>query len=540
MVLLSLLKARQKYPLRLPKILQELDSLTFTKESIQNTKEQELKALFPHVIGQPLLKAEKTMGKKGHSFIVGVVLSGGQAAGGHNVIAGLFDALKQIHPGSTLLGFLNGPSGIIEGKFKNLEHKELENFRNTGGFDLIGSGRTKIETPEQLQKSLEVMKTHKIDALVVIGGDDSNTNACVLAEYFLQSGCKTQVIGVPKTIDGDLQNHFVEISFGFDTACKTYSEMIGNIARDALSAKKYTHFIKLMGRSASHIALECALQTHPNLTLIAEEIAQEKKSLQQIGEEIADLIIKRAEMGKNYGVILIPEGLIEAIEEMNKLFSELNGLLVRDDFKNLSAKDSSLKMQTTLKDEILKTFLFLPEEIRLQIVSDRDPHGNVQVAHINTEKLLVEIVSKILKQRNFQGNFSPVNHFFGYEGRAGFPSNFDATYCYALGFTAAALIQEGVTGYMACVTHLKKEPEEWDVYGLPLVSLMHMEMRKGKQKPVIAKALVDLKGKPFQFFKAHREQWMYQDEYDFPGPMQFFGEPALTDSIPKIVLLKTK
>lgn len=454
------------------------------------------------------------------------------------MIVGLFDALKQIHPGSALLGFLNGPSGIVEGKFKNLEQKELENFRNAGGFDLIGSGRTKIETPEQLQKSLEVVKTHKIDALVVIGGDDSNTNAALLAEYFLKNGCKTQVIGVPKTIDGDLQNNFVDISFGFDTACKTYSEMIGNIARDALSAKKYMHFIKLMGRSASHIALECALQTQPNLTLIAEEIAQEKKSLQQIGEEIADLIIKRAEMGKNYGVILIPEGLIEAIEEMNNLFSELNTLLASEEIQGLAVKEIRLKMQNSLQGSSLKTFSFLPEEIQLQIVSDRDPHGNIQVAHIDTEKLLIEIVSKILKQRNFQGKFSAVSHFFGYEGRAGFPSNFDATYCYALGFTAAALIQEGVTGYMACVTHLKKQPEDWDVYGLPLLSLMHLEMRKGKQKPVIAKALVDLKGKPFQFFKNHREEWMVKDDYQFPGPMQFFGEESLTNSVPRIVSLK--
>lgn len=537
MVLSPLLKARQKYQLRLPQILQELDSLMFSKGL--STEKSEIQALFPHMVGYPLLKGEKSARRKSHPFTVGVVLSGGQAAGGHNVIVGLFDALKQIHPESSLLGFLNGPSGIIEGKFKNLERKELENFRNAGGFDLIGSGRTKIETPEQLQKSLEVVKTHKIDAVVVIGGDDSNTNAALLAEYFLKNGCKTQVIGVPKTIDGDLQNNFVDISFGFDTACKTYSEMIGNIARDALSAKKYTHFIKLMGRSASHIALECALQTQPNLTLIAEEIAQEKKSLQQIGEEIADLIIKRAEMGKNYGIILIPEGLIEAIEEMNNLFSELNTLLASEEVQGLAVKEIRVKMQNSLEGSSLKTFTFLPEEIQLQIVSDRDPHGNIQVAHIDTEKLLMEIVSKILKQKNFQGKFSAVNHFFGYEGRAGFPSNFDATYCYALGFTAAALIQEGVTGYMACVTHLKKQPEDWDVYGLPLLSLMHLEMRKGKQKPVIAKALVDLKGKPFQFFKNHREEWMVKDDYQFPGPIQFFGEESLTNSVPKIVSLKT-
>ncbi|MEI8300327.1 MAG: diphosphate--fructose-6-phosphate 1-phosphotransferase [Chlamydiota bacterium] len=536
MALSPLLKARQKYHLRLPEILQELDSLMFSKSLTE--EKSEIQPLFPHLVGYPLLKGEKAARRKVHPLTVGVVLSGGQAAGGHNVIIGLFDALKQIHPKSTLLGFLEGPSGIVEGRFKNLEKKELENFRNTGGFDLIGSGRTKIETPEQFEKSLEVMKTNKIDALVVIGGDDSNTNAALLAEYFLQHGAKTQVIGVPKTIDGDLQNSFVDISFGFDTACKTYSEMIGNIAKDALSAKKYTHFIKLMGRSASHIALECALQTHPNLTFIGEEIAKEKKTLQQIGEEIADLVIKRAEMGKNYGVILIPEGLIEAIEEMGILFLELNRLLVTEVFKSLSIKEIRAKIESVLQGEVLKTFSSLPEAIQLQILSDRDPHGNIQVAHIDTEKLLMQIVLKILKQRNFQGKVSFVNHFFGYEGRAGFPSNFDATYCYALGFTAAALIQEGVTGYMACVSQLTKEPEQWGVYGLPLLSLMHLEMRKGKQKPVIAKALVSLTDKPFQFFKKHRSDWMYKDDYQFPGPIQFFGDEDLTNSVPIIVSLK--
>jgi pyrophosphate--fructose-6-phosphate 1-phosphotransferase len=537
MGLSPLAQARQKYHLRLPQILQELDSLRFSKDL--SKEKPEIQALFPHMLGFPLLKGEPASRRKGRPFTVGVVLSGGQAAGGHNVIIGLFDALKQIDSKSILLGFLNGPLGIVEGTFKKLEQKELEAFRNTGGFDLIGSGRTKIETCEQLEKSLEVMISHQIDALVVIGGDDSNTNAAVLAEYFLKNRCKTQVIGVPKTIDGDLQNHFVDISFGFDTACKTYSEMIGNIARDALSAKKYTHFIKLMGRSASHIALECALQTHPNLTLIAEEIAQQKKTLHQIGEEIADLIIQRADRGKNYGIILIPEGLIESIAEMNSLFLELNTQLAREELRLLSVKEIRVQIQTFLQGPSLKTFAFLPEEIQLQIVSDRDPHGNVEVAHVDTEKLLMKIVSKILQQRNFEGKFSPLNHFFGYEGRAGFPSNFDATYCYALGFTAAALIQEGVTGYMACVTHLKKPPEDWGVYGLPLLSLMHLEMRKGTQKPVIAKALVDLKGEPFRFFQSHRDEWMYKDDYQCPGPIQFCGDEALMNSVPRIVSLKT-
>ena len=532
---LSLLaKARQKYQLQLPTLLQELDQIAFSKKPMQTP--DSVKEYFPNTKGYPLLKGEKRGEKRrGRALKVGVVLSGGQASGGHNVIIGLFEALKQIHPESVLLGFLEGPSGIIEGRFKLLERKELDNYRNSGGFDLIGSGRTKIESPEQLQKAKEVMQKERIDALVIIGGDDSNTNAAVLAEYFLASGCKTQVIGVPKTIDGDLQNGYVEISFGFDTACKVYAEMIGNIARDAISAKKYTHFIKLMGRSASHIALECALQTQPNLTLIAEEVALEKKTLQQIGEEIADLVVERYRQKKAYSVIILPEGLIEALEEMKHLFLELNSWLAQEECKNLGFEKLLQKAQQGLQEQSLKTLAFLPQEIQKQVLSDRDPHGNVQVTHIQTEKLLIEVVDRILKERNFQGKFSPVSHFFGYEGRAAFPSNFDASYCFALGFAAAALIQEGVTGYMACVTHLKKAPELWEVYGLALTSLMHLEMRKGKQKPVIAKALVDLSGKPFQFFKKHRDSWKLEDSYRFPGPMQFFGEKTLTDQGPKIL-----
>lgn len=537
-----LLKARQQYVLTLPEVLQEITAFSFTRDQATSCMgdEQEIKKLFPHLFGKPLLKGNRGKEGKGTALKIGVVLSGGQAAGGHNVIIGLFDALKKIDPKSRLIGFLNGPSGIVDGKFKELDEAYLAPFRNTGGFDLIGSGRTKIETPEQLKKSLEVMNSCALDGLVVVGGDDSNTNAAVLAEYFMAHSCFTTVVGVPKTIDGDLQNAFVEISFGFDTACKTYAEMIGNLARDALSAKKYTHFIKLMGRSASHIALECALQTHPNLTLIGEEIAEKKQTLQQIVADITDLIIQRSEAGKNYGVILLPEGLIEQIPEMHCLILELNHLLAQPAFAQLPLKEALSKVSAALQGEGKKTLDSLPERIQHQLLLDRDPHGNVQVTHINTEELLIDMVTQELKRRGFKGKFSPVQHFFGYEGRAGFPSNFDATYCYALGFTAAALVREKHSGYMACVRGLIAPTHCWSAMGIPLVSLMHLEMRKGKQKPVIEKALVDTQAKPFTLFKARREQWKLQDDYCYPGPMQFFGDPAVADTVPIIVQLSMK
>lgn len=535
-----LLKARQNYIVKLPELLEKIQFLSFSKERATTClgDEKEIQEFFPNLFGQHILKAHIGKEREGQALKIGVVLSGGQAAGGHNVIIGIFDALKKIHKGSHVLGFLNGPSGIVDGKFKDLDENYLASFRNTGGFDLIGSGRTKIETEEQLQKSLQVVKNCNLDGLVIIGGDDSNTNAAVLGEYFLKQGCKTKVIGVPKTIDGDLQNDLLEISFGFDTACKTYSEMIGNLARDALSAKKYTHFIKLMGRSASHIALECALQTHPNLTLIAEEVIEKKQTIKDITIEIVDLVMKRSELGKHYGLILIPEGLIELIPEMNVLISELNTLLAKSEFFSLSSKEVLEKVKGTLKGDLLKTFTFLPESIQHQLLLDRDPHGNVQVAHINTEQLFMQTVSKELVTRGFKGSFSPVQHSFGYEGRAGFPSNFDATYCYALGFTAAALIRDGYSGYMACVKGLLAPTKNWGAMGIPLTSLMHLEMRKGKKKPVIEKALVDLKGHSFSIFKSRRESWKLEDDYCFPGPIQFFGDVAVTDSIPIIVQLK--
>lgn len=535
-----LLKARQNYNLTLPALLEKIHLLSFSKEKSTTClgDEKEIKEFFPSLFGQHLLQAHIGKEREETALKIGVVLSGGQASGGHNVIIGIFDALKKIHKASHIIGFLNGPSGIVDGKFKDLDEKYLASFRNTGGFDLIGSGRTKIETEEQLQKSLHVVKSLALDGLVIIGGDDSNTNAAVLGEYFLKNGCKTKVIGVPKTIDGDLQNAFLDISFGFDTACKTYSEMIGNLARDTLSAKKYTHFIKLMGRSASHIALECALQTHPNLTLIAEEVIEKKQTIKDITADITDIVMKRSESGKNYGLILIPEGLIELIPEMNILISELNMLLTKPEFASIDSKEALEKVKSKLKGVLLKTFTFLPESIQHQLLLDRDPHGNVQVAHINTEQLFIQTVSKELISRGFKGKFSPLQHSFGYEGRAGFPSNFDATYCYALGFTAAALIRDGYSGYMACVKDLIAPIKNWSAMGIPLTSLMHLEVRKGKKKPVIEKALVDLKGKPFNVFKSRRESWKIEDDYCFPGPIQFFGDPAVTDSIPIIVQLK--
>lgn len=515
-------KLRRQSPLPLPNILQDLHSLSFAKgELTTSLKDSEaLKQLFPNTFGQPLLSAKKGAKRSSPPLKIGTVFSGGQAAGGHNVIAGLFDALKKLHPDSRLFGFLDGPSGIVNGKQKELTKDLIDLFRNQGGFDLLGSGRTKIETEEQLQSSLKSVEALCLDGLVIIGGDDSNTNAAVLAEYFLTHGSKTKVIGVPKTIDGDLKNPYVAISFGFDTACKTYSELIGNIARDALSAKKYYHFIKLMGRSASHIALECGLRTQPNITLIGEEVAARKMTLMEIAGELSDVIEKRAAAGKSYGIILIPEGVIEFIPELAALIKELNAL------KEMTG------VREKLSKEALHCFDALPEGIQNQLLLDRDPHGNVQVSLIETERLFIELVKKVSKAK-----FNPVSHFFGYEGRSAFPSNFDSNYCYALGNTAALLINEGVTGYMCSVQRLSEPLENWDVGGVPLTMLMNLEMRKGKSKPVIQKALVDLNGKAFKSFAGEREKWKLEDHYSFPGPIQFYGERTLTDDIP-ILLTK--
>ena len=516
--------SRLKYALRLPKSLKELSSISFCEH--EGPKGQanhpEIAPLFKCTFNQPFLIAKHSEPKAPKALKVGAFFSGGQAPGGHNVITGLFDALKKLHPDSELFGFLNGPAGLIEGKFIPLTEKLLLNYRNQGGFDLIGSGRTKIESDEQIASALAQMTKLQLDGFVIIGGDDSNTNAALLAECALAKGLKTRIIGVPKTIDGDLKHPYIETSFGFHTATAIYSELIGNICRDALSAKKYTHFIKLMGRSASHIALECALNTQPNLTLIGEEILKKGMTLQQLTQQIADLVEARAHIGKNYGVILIPEGIIEFIPEVKELIGELNHLLAEGkDERGLQPKSKVI-------------FDFLPEKIQKQLLLDRDPHGNVQLSHIQTESLLSEKVKEELKGRtSFKGAFHPVHHFFGYEGRSGFPSNFDATYCYVLGHGAALLIQEGKTGYLSSVLHLSKPPEEWELSGVPLTSMMHFEIRKGKKKPVIQKALLDLQKAPFTWFEKEREKWRLEDHYMTPGPIQFEGEQSLAFQIPK-------
>jgi diphosphate-dependent phosphofructokinase len=522
-MLTLLQKERQNYhPIR-PALFSSLKNCSFSKETVASN--EEIRKLFPKSFGQPLLKVKRGSPKNSTPKRVGAVFSGGQAAGGHNVIAGIFDALREMHAENRCVGFLGGPSGIIKGQSIEITAQSLFNYRNAGGFDLLGSGRTKIETAEQLQNSLASMQKLDLDGLVVIGGDDSNTNAAILAEYFLTHQCKTKVIGVPKTIDGDLQNPYVAISFGFDTACKVYSELIGNIARDALSSKKYTHFIKLMGRSASHIALECALCTQPNMALIGEEIAAQKKTLVQIVHEIVDCISERSKQDKNYGIILIPEGIIEFIPEIGLLIKELNLL------PSLHQEEVAQKLSVSS----LNCFRSLPEKIQKQLLFERDPHGNIQLSLIETEKLLIEKVSEELTKRDFKGKFTSQSHFFGYEGRAAFPSNFDSNYCYALGMTAALLIDEGYTGYMGFVLNLTKSPTEWEMGGVPLTSLLHLEERKGLLQPVIQKALVDLRGKPFLHFQKNRDKWRIEDAYLFPGPMQFFGPVHLTDSFPKII-----
>jgi len=504
-------KRRSDEPLTPPWVA-ALKELSLREEQIQ----ADHSPLFTNTSGQPVVYFEKgRLSKKGLTLRVGVLLSGGQAAGGHNVITGLYDGIKKIDSKSTLVGFLGGPGGLVDHKYQELTENILAEYRNTGGFDLIGSGRTKIETEEQFKASLKVCEQLKLDGLVIIGGDDSNTNAAFLAEFFVKNGCSTKVIGVPKTIDGDVKNPFVEISFGFDTASKTYSEMIGNIERDAISAKKYYHFIKLMGRSASHIALECALQTHPNVTLIGEEIAAEQKTLSQVTEEIAGVIESRSKQGRDYGVVLIPEGVIEFIPEIKALIAELN---VESRVERLSSS-----AQTTFK--------LLPKEVQQQLLLDRDPHGNVQVSHVATEQLLIHTVKEALKKRGFSGKFNPIAHFLGYEGRSAFPSHFDANYCYALGHVASALIAGGRTGYMCFISNLAQGVAAWKGGGVPLTALLGVEKRKGKDKWVIRKALVDLKGAPFQHFSSQREKWKVQDHYRFPGPIQFYGPAEICQQI---------
>ena len=505
-------------------------------ESVAN--QEEIKALFKNTYGKPTVTFQtSTESTPSEVRNVGVILSGGQAPGGHNVIAGLYDALKQANSNNNLYGFLGGPSGIIEGKYVEFNDEFINDYRNTGGFDIIGSGRTKLETEEQFKSALDVCKKLNISAVVIIGGDDSNTNAALLAEWFVANNAGIQVIGCPKTIDGDLKNEQIEISFGFDTATKTYGELIGNIERDANSAKKYWHFVKIMGRSASHVALEAALQTQPNITLISEEVEQKKMSLSSIIDYMTDIVVKRSEMGKNFGIAVIPEGLIEFVPELKTMIANLNDIMptLEKDSKYTSGSDAEkiAIIENTLSSENAGVFKSLPALIKSQLLMDRDPHGNVQVSKIETEKLLISMIEEKLaglkKEEKFSGKFSTQSHFFGYEGRCAFPSNFDADYCYSLGFNAFALINFGLTGYLSSVRNLTEPANDWVAGGVPLTMMMNMERRHGEMKPVIKKALVELDGPVFKKLEANREDWALNDRYLFPGAIQYFGPSSVCD-----------
>ncbi|MDR0444621.1 MAG: diphosphate--fructose-6-phosphate 1-phosphotransferase [Treponema sp.] len=510
------------------------------------TDRDELRGIFKLSYGKPIVTFAKGKNDKiGHELKVGVILSGGQAPGGHNVIAGLFDGLKKGNPNSTLYGFLGGPSGLVGNKARVISQAEIDTYRNTGGFDMIGSGRTKIETPEQFASSLETAKALGLDAVVVIGGDDSNTNAALLAEYFLANGSKIQVIGCPKTIDGDLKSEHIETSFGFDTACKTYSELIGNLCRDSYSAKKYWHFIKLMGRAASHIALECALQTQPNICLISEEVEAKKLSLDKIVEQICASIVKRAENGDHFGIVLIPEGLVEFIPEIKQLIHELNDTIAakEEEFASIGSFTEQVNWLSSRISNVSHAILqTLPPEIAREFLMDRDPHGNVQVSRIETEKLLVDMVEEklgVMKGNNlYKGKFSALTHFFGYEGRCAFPSNFDSDYCYSLGYSAFVLIASGLTGYLSSVKNLTAPADQWIAGGVPLTMLMNMEQRHGSKKPVIKKAMVELNGKPFKAFEEKRGVWAEKTSFLYPGAIQYFGPPEVCDSVTKTLLLE--
>ena len=506
---------------------------------------EEIKRLFPHTYGMPAVTFERGDANDPMPPInAGVILSGGQAPGGHNVIAGLFDGLKAANPESRLFGFILGPGGLVEHKYMELTADIIDEYRNTGGFDMIGSGRTKLERREQFDKGLEILKELGISALVIIGGDDSNTNAAVLAEYYRSIGAGVSVIGCPKTIDGDLKNDLIETSFGFDTACKVYSEVIGNIQRDCNSARKYWHFIKLMGRSASHIALECALQTHPNVCIISEEVEANDLSLDEIVNRIARVVARRAAEGNNFGTVLIPEGLIEFIPAMKRLIAELNDFLARNkaEFKMIKKSVRHSYLISKLSKENAALYASLPEGVARQLALDRDPHGNVQVSLIETEKLLAEMVDNRLsewkEEGRYRGKFATQMHFFGYEGRCAAPSNYDADYCYSLGYAASCLIRAGKTGYMASVRNTTAPAEEWTAGGIPITMMMNMEQRDGVMKPVIRKALVQLDGAPFRAYAAMRDEWAMTTDYVYPGPIQYFGPSEVCDAPTKTLQLE--
>ena len=533
-------KARYSYQPKLPMILRsEMNEIEAVEgaETTSAADQDKIKALFPNTFGQKEISFQKGKSKvEKKKQVVGVILSGGQAPGGHNVVCGLYDALKKADKDNELIGFLGGPSGLTDDKCIVFTDEYINEFRNTGGFDIIGSGRTKLETTEQFEKAAAVCKKHGITAITIIGGDDSNTNAAVLAEYFKAQNTGVQVIGCPKTIDGDLKNDDIEISFGFDTATKTYSELIGNIERDANSAKKYWHFIKLMGRSASHIALECALETQPNVCLISEEIEKKAMSLSQIASYVAKSVADRANEGMNFGVVLIPEGLVEFVPEVKKLISEINDTLAAkaEEFeKAVTAKDKVAFMHKYLTAESDAVFSILPEDIQAQMMADRDPHGNVQVSRIESEKLVSSLVAAKLeemrKEGKYNGKFNPLHHFFGYEGRCAFPSNFDSDYCYSLGYNAFMLIQCGCTGYLSSIRNLSAPATEWKAGGMPITKMMNIERRHGEDKPVIKKALVELDGNPFKYFSERREKWAKETCFTYPGAIQYYGPESVCD-----------
>ncbi len=535
--------ARAAYQPKLPKALRGALKVVEGAPTESVADQEEVKKLFPNTYGMPNITFEPVEGEMQTAQMnIGVILSGGQAPGGHNVISGLFDGIKKLNPANKLFGFILGPGGLVDHNYMELTADIIDEYRNTGGFDIIGSGRTKLEKKEQFDKGLEILNELNIKALVIIGGDDSNTNACVLAEYYKSIGAGVQVIGCPKTIDGDLKNSEIETSFGFDTATKVYSEVIGNIMRDCNSAKKYWHFIKLMGRSASHVTLECALQTRPNITLIGEEVEAKNLTLDDVVTYMAEIIAKRAEKGMNYGVALVPEGIIEFIPAIKKLIAELNDLLASPEAQNLGRHESIDYVKTHLAPDNLAVFNSLPTAVARQLALDRDPHGNVQVSLIETEKLLSEMVGAKLvhwkKAGKYNGKFDTQHHFFGYEGRCAAPSNFDADYCYSLGFNAAMLMAAGKTGYMSSVKNTSKPIDEWIAGGIPITMMMNMEKRNGEMKPVIKKALVELDGKPFQYFASQREQWAEETCYCYPGPIQYFGPTEVCDQPTKTLRLE--
>ena len=534
--------ARAAYQPKLPKALQGAVKVKEGAATQSVGDQEEIKKLFPNTYGMPIVEFEPATEANNTKMNVGIILSGGQAPGGHNVITGLFDQIKKLNPENRLYGFILGPGGLVDHNYMELTKEIIDEYRNTGGFDMIGSGRTKLEKVDQFEKGLEIIRELDIKAIVIIGGDDSNTNACVLAEYYAAKNYGVQVIGCPKTIDGDLKNDQIETSFGFDTACKTYSELIGNIERDCNSARKYWHFIKVMGRSASHIALECALQTQPNICLVSEEIEEKGMSLDDIVAYIANAVAQRAADGNNFGTVIIPEGVIEFIPAIKKLIAQLNDVLALPEVKDMGRTETIDFAKSHLTDENLAVFNSLPTGVARQLALDRDPHGNVQVSLIETEKLLSTMVAQKLermkKEGTFKGKFAAQHHFFGYEGRCAAPSNFDADYCYALGTSAAQLIANGKTGYMAIVKNTTAPAEQWIAGGVPITMMMNMEKRNGEMKPVIRKALVELDGAPFKTFAAQRDRWARETAYVYPGPIQYWGPTEVCDQPTRTLALE--